>query len=90
MDDLYAKESGHLSLAGSSSTVERLHEMKIKMAVEAYESSDQDNMEKQDGVERPSLIQLLATAGEIQRVWTGQTGLPEYLGFWKSENQMQT
>lgn len=40
MDDLYAKESGHLSLAGSSSTVERLHEMKIKMAVEAYESSD--------------------------------------------------
>lgn len=43
-------------------------------------------MEKQDGVERPSLIQLLATAGEIQRVWTGQTGLPEYLGFWKSEN----
>lgn len=40
MDDLYAKESGHLSLAGSSSTVERLHELKIKMAVEAYESSD--------------------------------------------------
>eukprot|EP00434_Breviolum_minutum_P002203 symbB.v1.2.001940.t1/scaffold55.1/size374282/22 len=39
MDDLYAKESGHLSLAGSSSTVERLHELKIKMAVEAYESS---------------------------------------------------
>eukprot|EP00435_Cladocopium_sp_Y103_P031313 s38_g7.t3 len=36
MDALYARESGHLPGAGS----DRLHELKIKMAVETYESDD--------------------------------------------------
>ena len=40
----------------------------------------------EEDAEASSLIQILATVGEIQRVWTGQTGLPDYLGFWKSEN----
>ena len=85
MDDLYAKESGHLSLAGSSSTVERLHELKIKMAVEAMSPVTRTIWRNRMGrvgeagveedAEASSLIQILATVGEIQRVWTGQTGL---------------
>ena len=34
MDALYARESGHLSGVGT----DRVHELKIKMAVETYES----------------------------------------------------
>lgn len=40
----------------------------------------------EEDAETSSLMQNLATVGEIQRVWTGQTGLPDDLGFWKSEN----
>ena len=40
----------------------------------------------EEDAEASSLIQILATVGEIQRVWIGQTGLPDYFGFWKSEN----